>query len=383
MEKVLAWIDEHANELIATYKELHSMPEIGFNEFKTSAYLADKLKKAGYEVQEKVGGTTGVIGILHGREPGMTFALRADMDALPIEEKTGLPFASTHPGVMHACGHDSHSAMVLYAAKAIAACGGIQRGTLKIVFQPAEELLTGAMTIIKSGALQDVDEIVGIHMRNNKEALIGEATPAIYHAACCHMDVLLHGKAAHSAWLHRGINVIDAVAAIVNATNAIHEDPGISHSVKITRCIAGKAFNIIPDTAELSIDLRSTTNEVMGRLQEKVRNAVLTGAASVGATAEITVIADAPAAQFDDALVSDAASSIKAVLGEGKCRQPVFTPGSEDFHCFSVKAGIKGAFIGLGGDMTTGGHTPTMSLDLSTLPGGAKILAHLTKTKLG
>ena len=382
MDTLLSWIDQHSDELLATYKKLHAIPELGFKEFKTSAFLAEELKKAGYEVQDKIGGT-GVVGTLKGKEPGLTFALRADMDALPMEEKTGLPYASTHPGVMHACGHDSHSAMLLFAAKAITATGGIKRGTLKIIFQPAEEVLGGARALIESGVLKGVDEIVGIHMRNNNEARVGEASPAINHGGCWRMNAKIHGKAAHAAWLHKGINVIDAVAAIVNATNAIHADPTVSHSVKITRCFAGgEAANIIPDLAEISFDLRAQTNEVMAILQEKAQNAVKTGAASVGATAEIIIVGGVPAASFDAGLVADASSSIEAVLGKGKSLPPVYTPGSEDFHCYSVEAGIKTAFIGIGGDMTTGGHTSTMCLDLTAIPHGTKVLAHLAATKL-
>jgi amidohydrolase len=382
MDKALSWVDQHTDELVAAYKHLHTIPELGMQEFKTSAYLAEELKKAGYAVQTGIGGT-GIVGTLTGSSPGPVFALRADMDALPMEEKTGLPYASTHPGVMHACGHDSHSAMLLYAAKAITASGGIKRGTLKIVFQPAEETLMGARAIIESGALKDVTEIVGIHMRNSKEAAVGEALAAVNHAGCWRMHAKIHGRAAHAAWLHRGVNVIDAVAAIVNATNAVHADPSVSHSAKITRCFAGgEALNIIPDLAEISFDLRSDTNEVMDDLREKVKNAVLSGAASVGATAEIIPVGGAPAAAHDAALVAETAASIEAVLGKGQCRPPVSTPGSEDFHCYSVEAGIKTAFIGVGGDMGTGGHTSTMCLDLRALPYGAKIFTHLALKKL-
>lgn len=382
MDRLLSWIDRHSDELVSVYKKLHAAPEAAFKEFKTSAFLAEELEKEGYEVQTKIAGT-GVVGTLKGKSPGLTFALRADMDALPMEEKTGLPYASTHPGVMHACGHDSHCAMVLFVAKAIAATGGIARGTLKIVFQPAEEILKGALAMIESGVLKEVDEIVGIHMRNASEVRVGEASPAINHGGCWRMNAKLHGRAAHAAWPHKGVNVIDAVAAIVNATNAIHMDPSVSHSVKITRCIAGgEAVNIIPDFAELSFDLRAQNNTVMTELQEKAQNAVRTGAASVGATSEIVVLGGVPAANLDPNLVAEASASIEAVLGQGRSLPPVYSPGSEDFHCYSVNAGIKSAFIGIGGDMGTGGHTPTMCLDLAAIPQGAKVLAHLTASKL-
>ena len=382
MDTLFSWLDAHSDELFSAYKKLHAIPELDFREFKTSAYLAEELHKAGYDVQDKIGGT-GVVGTLKGREPGLTLALRADMDALPIEEKTGLPFASQHPGIMHACGHDSHCAMVLFTAKGIAANGGIRRGTLKILFQPAEETLTGARAIIKSGVLNGVDEIIGIHMRNSKEAKVGEACPAIRHAACWRMNAVIHGQAAHAAWPHRGINVIEAIAAMVNATNAIHADPMVGHSIKMTRCFAGgEAANIIPDRAEVSFDLRSATNELLDELKTKGTRAIEAGAASVGATVEIVSSHGVPAANFDTALIEAATASIKAVLGKDKAVPPLYTPGSEDFHCYSVDTGIKSTFIGVGADMGTGGHTATMCLDLSALSYGTKILTHFTAAKL-
>jgi amidohydrolase len=173
------------------------------------------------------------------------------------------------------------------------------------------------------------------------------------------------------------------VAAIVNATNAIHSDPTVSHSAKVTRCFAGgEAVNIIPDRAEISFDLRSTTNEVMDDLKAKCKRAIEAGAASVGATAEIVSEGGVPAASFDPTLVEETRASIEAALGAGKSVPPLYTPGSEDFHCYSVEAGIKSSFIGVGGDMGTGGHTTTMRLDLSALSHGAKVFVHLAASKL-
>lgn len=382
MDKVMQWIDNHSGELLGTYKELHQIPELGMEEYKTSALLADELRKLGFEVRDKIGGT-GVVGTLKGKEPGMTFAIRADMDALPMNEETGLPFASKIPGRMHACGHDAHSAMGLFAAKAIVANGGIKRGTLKVVFQPAEETLEGARVILNSGLLEDVEEMVGIHVRRENEAKVGQARTGILHAGCWRTEAKIHGRAAHSAWIHNGVNVIEAVAAIVNATNAIHADPNVSHSAKMTRCFAGgEAINIIPDLAEIAFDVRSQTNEVMAVLREKVLNAIETGCASIGARAEIIEGPGCPAALFDPNLLEDTRRSIVAVLGEENALPPVASPGSEDFHCYSVEGGIKTAFIGIGAGMGTGGHTSTMVLNLEALPNGAKIFAHLIRSKL-
>ncbi|CAK7013515.1 MAG: N-acetylcysteine deacetylase [Desulfovibrio sp.] len=388
MDELLRWLDDHSQELLSVYEQFHANPELGFQEHQTAAFLAEELRKAGYDVQDTIGDAitpvgTGIVGTLKGSEPGPVLALRADMDALPITEETGLPYASKNAGVMHACGHDAHSAMLLFAARAIAATGGIKRGTLKIVFQPAEETLRGARALIASGALADVDEIVGIHVRNNSEALVGQATCGVCHGAAWHVKAKVHGKAAHAAWYHRGVNVVDAVAAIVNAVNAVHGDPNIGHSVKVTQCNTGAgAVNIIPELAEIACDLRAQTNEVMAVLQEKTKNAIEMGAATVGATVTFDIIGGVPAASFDPALVAAVKESIAAVLGEENTLPPVISPGSEDFHCFSVEGGMKTAFIGIGADMGTGGHTSTMCIDTSILPNGSKVFAHLVAAKL-
>jgi amidohydrolase len=382
MNDLFKWIDAHSAELEETYKRLHTIPELGLQEHKTSAFLAEELRKAGYEVRDGIGGT-GVMGALRGREPGPVFALRADMDALPITENTGLPYASTHPGVMHACGHDSHCAMLLYAAKSIAATGGIKRGVLKIVFQPAEEILKGARAFLASGALSDVNEIVGMHVRPKEEAQVGQASPAICYGGTTQLKAKVHGRAAHSARYHLGVNVIEAMAAIVHNLNAIHLNPMLGHSVKITQCVVpSKAMNIIPDLAEISVDLRAQTNEIMDELVKRSWKALEDGAASLGATVEIEKFGSVPAADFDPELVEAARTSIKAVLGEKSILPPVITPGSEDFCCYKVEGGIKSAFFGLGGDMSPGLHTAEARLNLSALPAGAKIAAHLAAAKL-
>ena len=382
MNDTLKWVEDHGAELVESYKYLHSIPELGLQEHKTSAYLAQELRKAGYEVREGIGGT-GVMGTLRGKETGLVFALRADMDALPVTENTGLPYASTHAGVMHACGHDAHCAMLLHAARSIASTGGIRRGTLKIVFQPAEELLAGARGFLESGALSDVEEIVGMHVRPKEEAKVGQATPAVCYGGTTQMKARIHGRAAHSARYHQGVNVIEAVAAMVNNLNAIHLNPMLAHSVKITQCVVpSKAVNIIPEFAEISLDLRAQTNEIMDELSRRARKAVEDGATAVGAAVEIEQTGTVPSADFDPVLLEAARASIKAVLGEENLLAPIITPGSEDFCCYKVEGGIKSAFIGVGGDMSPGLHTADARLDIAVLPLGAKILAHLVAGKL-
>ena len=263
------------------YKTLHVMPEAPFSEYRTSEFVANALQKAGYDVKTGIG-RTGVVGMMQSGKPGPTVALRADMDALSHTVKGKDVF-------VHSCGHDSHCAMVLTAAEVLAA-QGIKAGTLKILFQPAEEILTGALAMIEAGAADGIDILFGIHLRPIQEARTGQATPAVYHGASFIMEAAVTGLAAHGARPHLGINAIDAASAVVQAVNAIRLNPIVPWSVKTTRLHAGgRVLNVIPDRAELSFDLRAQSNTSAEELIEKVKQAVASGAATVGAKVEATV----------------------------------------------------------------------------------------------
>jgi amidohydrolase len=179
-----------------------------------------------------------------------------------------------------------------------------------------------------------------------------------------------------------GINALDAAAAVINAVNAVRVDVRVPHSAKATICntAAGKAFNVIPDAADLTFDLRAQENAVLDDLRTAVKTAVLAAASANGSSAEVTFSLGYPAASFDPGLVAETAEIITAVCGSAL--PTIHTPGGEDFHRYSVDAGIRTAFVGLGGDMGTGLHTPGMIVDVSVLPAGAKILAGLAGKKL-
>jgi len=350
------------------YDELHAMPEVGFEEHRTSAWLAKKIKAAGFSVKTGVGGT-GVSATLRGNEPGPTVALRADMDALQhnVEGKDVC---------VHSCGHDSHSSMVLVAAEELAKAG-IKRGTLKILFQPAEEKLFGATRMIADGAIDDVDVLLGIHLRPIQEARTGQATPALYHGSSYIMEATITGKTAHGARPHLGINAVDAAAAAVNAVNAIHIDPVIPCSCKVTKLTAGGAtLNQIPDKAVMALDCRAQKNEAMQALLLKAEAAIKAGAASVGASAVTEVKGGVPGAEYHPEIIELAREAIREVLGEKGLLDPIVTPGGEDFHNFvKAKPSLKTGYVGLGCDLTPGLHDPAMKFDRSAMIFGAEILA--------
>ena len=350
-----------------TYDTLHAMPEVCFAEVKTSAWLAEKIKAAGFAVTTGVGGT-GVVAVLKGKEAGPVVALRADMDALAH-------VVDGQDVCVHSCGHDAHCTMVLTAAQELAAAG-IARGTLKILFQPAEEKLFGATRMIEAGALDDVDIVLGIHLRPIQEAKTGQATPALYHGSSYIMEATISGQTAHGARPHLGVNAIDAAAAAINAINAIHINPVIPSTCKVTRMQAGGAtLNQIPDRAELALDLRAQQNDAMKTLLAKAENAIKAGAATVGATATTVVKGGVPAAEYHPEIIELARQAIRTVLGESGLLEPIVTPGGEDFHNFvQAKPSLKAGYIGLGCDLTPGLHDPSMKFDRSAMINGVEIL---------
>ena len=362
-------------DVVAVYDTLHAMPELGMQEHKTAAYLAEELEKLGYAVTRGVG-ETGVVGIQRGAEPGPVMLVRADMDALPFK-KDGKDIC------VHACGHDAHSAMVLAAAAKLA--GKVRRGTLKILFQPGEETLRGALAVIKAGAIDDVDIALGLHVRPIQDAAMGQLSPAVKHASSYVMDVVLRGQAAHGARPHLGVNAIDAAASVVQAVNAIHIDPVVPFSVKVTNLAAGTgASNIIPDKATLVLDMRAQTNAAMDELMEKTKTAVTRGAEAVGATAEISVRGGVPAADLDGALTEEVAEVIAEVAGKENLIPALVNPGGEDFHYFvKHKPSLKAAYFGVGCDLRPGLHDANMSFNKAALQNGVDVLEKMVLRKLG
>ncbi len=357
------------------FEFLHNHAELGFQEFETSAFLASELKKAGYQVTEHVDGKTGVIGVLDSKKPGKTLVLRADMDALPYETDGKVT-------AKHTCGHDAHSAMVMAAAKYFSE-HGIPSGKLKIVFQPAEETLRGALSILHSGLIDDADEMLGIHIRTREEISFGQASAGVCHGASSRIDITVHGVSAHGARPHQGVNAIEAAVEIINAVHAIRVDPRVSHTVKVTRFFGGgDAINIIPDKAVISFDIRSQTNDIMDILKNKIKNAAIHAAAALDATADVLIEPGVPAAKFDSELLADAETSIGEVLGTENIAAPIITPGGEDFHFYARHLPhCKTAFIGLGTDSCPGLHHRDMQFRHESLENGVNILISVIKRR--
>lgn len=358
------------------YHDLHQMPELGLQEYKTSAYLADAMEKLGYEVTRNVG-VTGVLAVEKGNEPGPVMLLRADMDALP--------FVIDGRNVnIHACGHDAHSAMLLAAASVLK--GKIKRGTLKILFQPAEETLEGALGIIDAGVLEGVDLALGLHIRPAQDIPFGTLSPAVKHSSSTFVKVELRGRSCHASRPHLGINTIEAAAGIINAAAAIKMNPNFSWSCKPTIINGGgTAVNIVPDHTTIMFDIRSQTNEIMTELLAKFEKVVKNVAAAYDAEAEVIYPGGViPAAVLDDELTAEVAESIKEVVGADKLMPILNNTGGEDFHYFANRyPKLKAAYFGVGVAAEPGLHHPEMHFNPDGLQNGVDVLVNMTLKKLG
>lgn len=351
---------------------LHGMPEPAFQEVKTAAFVAERLKKLGYQVETGVGGTTAVVAVLDSGKPGPTRALRSDMDCLLFKQEDG----SLKP--IHACGHDAHMTIALCVAELVAE-GGVEQGKVKFLFQPAEEIGKGALAMLEAGALDEVDCVLGYHVLPRDMAKAGQIVPQINWTACTLMKGIIKGLAAHGSQPHLGVNAIDVGASIVAAINALHTNPLLAGNVKTTRFLGGAgSLNAICDEVEIGFDLRSTSNAEMLELRQKVRDIVINTAKVYGAEAECEIVGTCPAAEADPSLLQLTQEAIVEVLGtEGLLPATSITVG-EDFNFFKQeRPHLKTASLGIGCDLYPRLHDPDMTMDITALEGAVKVLYKL------
>ncbi|MBU2166956.1 MAG: amidohydrolase [Alphaproteobacteria bacterium] len=352
-------------DVILWRRDFHQNPELGFAEHRTAEVIADHLRGLGLEVRVGVG-KTGVVAILRGGQPGRTVALRADMDALPVEEATGLPFASTATGtyqgrtvpVAHACGHDAHIAMLMGAAEVLAGMRDQISGTIVFIFQPAEEgappgePMGGAALMIAEGALDDPrpEAIFGLHVVPGLPGTIFYR-PEGFMAASDRVDIVLTGRQTHGAWPWKGIDVIAVAAQVVQTVNTLTArtvDPTATPTVfTIATIEAGVRYNIIPDEARLSGTLRTFDIAQRDDLVARAEVAIGHVAEAYGATAEFSVKQNAALVYNDPALSAWLAPVLEEAAGEGRVNPAVPpTTVAEDFSYYQAE--IPGVFWHLG-----------------------------------
>ncbi len=284
-------ITDNVTEGIRHYQRLHRMPELGWQETQTAAYIVSVLEE--YKIAfERVAGT-GIIATIQGEKPGHTLGLRADIDGLPITEKTGLPFASRQEGRMHACGHDGHSSALLVTGKILQECRRDLHGTVKLIFQPSEEYLpSGARIICETGKCDDCDIIAGLHLRSDIPLGKIVSEPGECMAASAGISILITGQVAHAATPELGVDATVAAAAVLlNLQTAVSRELSIAESAILTigKMESGIAKNIISGQAKLEGTLRYYQPEVETRLAESIERICIRTAQAYGACAKVTV----------------------------------------------------------------------------------------------
>jgi len=343
-------VSEHKELVINTRRDLHRIPEVGYTEEKTSAYVADFLRREGLEVQTGIA-QFGVLGLLKGGKPGPTLLIRADMDALPLQEETGLDFASTHDGVMHACGHDAHVAMGLVAATVLNKIKDKLSGTVKFVFQPAEEGPGGAEPMIKAGVMENpkVDYAIGCHVWPEiPEGTIGVRSGP-FLAAMDRFDLKIIGKGGHGAMPHMCVDALEIGTQVVSALQRIssrHMSPLEPVVVTVGSFHAGTAFNIIPTEAVLSGTTRTFDLDIWHSWGERLEKVIRGVCDSMGADFEFKFSKGYPPTVNDHAMSELVRRCAAEVVGADKVVEPTKTMGGEDMSFFLQQS--KGCFFALG-----------------------------------
>jgi hippurate hydrolase len=379
----IADFDDRAADLIETRRHLHARPELSFEEHETADYVAERLERWGYEVTRNVGGL-GVVGRLRQGAGGRSIAIRADMDALPITEATGLPYASTAPGKMHACGHDGHTTMLLGAAEYLARTRHFN-GTVNLIFQPAEEAGkgSGAQAMIEDGLFDrfPCDAIFGLHNHPGAPAGTFLMRPGPLMAASDTATITIVGRGGHASRPHLTVDPIVVAANMVMALQTVvsrNVNPTETAVVTVGIIHGGTASNVIPETAEIVASIRSFSPEVRDMLERRVRGIATSIAEAHGASVSIDYERGYPVVVNSEKETAFAIDVLKELVGEDKVGVCPIIPGSEDFAYFLEHK--PGCFLRLGnGENSAILHSSKYDFNDDSLTTGAATWARLTE----
>ena len=328
-------IEAIKDKIISTRRDIHQHPELAFNEHRTAKLVAERLKSLGIEVQTGVG-KTGVVGTLRGKNSDKTIALRADMDALPIQETGNLDYKSKNDGIMHACGHDGHTAMLLGTAEALSKKYDQLKGTVKFVFQPAEEGQGGARYMIEDGALEGVDEIYGLHLWNyQKYGTIG-VKPGPIMAAADLFEITIHGKGGHGAAPQGTKDAIVIASHLVQTLQTIvsrNTNPIESTVVTIGQINGGYNFNIIADTVNMKGTTRAYTEENRQLIKTRMAEIIKGTKQVFDCTIDFEYEDGYPPTVNHPEESEKLLNAAKKIVGDG-ASSPYLSMGGEDFSYF-------------------------------------------------
>lgn len=375
-EALSPWLEE-------IFKHLHRHPELSKQEHETQKFIMAELEKLGVEAQPCA--DTGVVGIIRGGKPGKTVGFRADMDALPVEEATDLPYKSQNPGVMHACGHDSHMTILLGLAKLMVARKDEIKGNIKLFFQPAEEKDGGAKRMIEAGCMENpkVDAVFFSHCSATLSVGKVHVRSGATSAASDIFTVTFKGVGCHGAYPHRGVDPVVAACQVVVALQTIssrRNNPADPVVVTVGSIHAGSAGNVIPATCEICGTMRTINPNTRKRVHEDLKQIVTGVAAAMGVETEIFIKLGYCATVCDDEMVALTRAAGEKVLGaENVLKHPETTMGAEDFAYFCEAVPGCNFRYGVNSEKTgkATAHNSAFMVDLDALPYGTAVYAQI------
>lgn len=384
-KQIEALVLKNKEQIIEWRRHLHCHPELSFEEFDTSDFIADRLAEMGYEIRRNIGGT-GIVAQLNTGIPGPVIAFRADMDALPILEETGLPFASQNTGVMHGCGHDGHMAVLLGTSKVMAEMKDAFKGTIKFIFQPGEEANGGAKCVINDGALQNppVEGIFALHMIPDLPT--GTIGIKSGHLSATDDEFLIqvYGKMAHSSEPETGVNAIVIASQIVGALQSVLSTgigPFDVATFSICQIAGGDAINVIPDYVEMRGMIRCIEKASKEQIRKKMTQIVEGTGAAMGGKGEIQFIPGFPSVNNDAFYTRIVMDAAETMLKDKDCCIEIGRPhmGSEDFAYYQEE--IPGVMFMLGcaqeGTETGALHESILNFNEDALEVGVKIFVEI------
>jgi amidohydrolase len=373
-------VEARRRDLLGRRRHFHAQPELGFQEKKTAAVIADHLQEWGFEVQTGVA-QTGVVANLRGTRPGRAVLVRADMDGLPIEEEGDLPFRSTNDGVMHACGHDVHLAIALTLADLLAERRAELVGQVRFVFQPAEEVAGGARPMIEAGVLEGIDRVLGLHVWAGLAVGMIGVRPGPMWASADQFRLEVQGRGGHGAMPHLTVDPVVAAAHVVTGLQALisRETAPLEPAVLTLGTIeGGTAHNVVASRVAMTGTVRAFDAALRERLLRRIPELADGIAKSYRASAEFSLVSSAPPLINDRSVTSLVAQAAGAVSGVQLTEFEPLMVG-EDFACFLEQK--PGCFFLLGGAPADGPavhHTGSFRIDERCLPIGLEVLAAAT-----
>ena len=368
------------SEIVAWRRDFHKHPELSFEEVRTAGIISEHLTKLGIEHRTGLG-KTGIVGYLHGKEDGPVIMLRFDIDALPIPQESDLDYASVYPGKMHGCGHDGHAAMGMGVASILSENKDSFNGTIMLVFQPAEEVASGAQAMVDDGALDPMPEMAfGIHVHSRTKKGVVKLEPGPVLAAADMFEFTVYGKGGHGAEPHDTVDPIVITSQIINNIQMIvsrNVNPLDVAVVSIGSIHAGDAPNVIADSCHVRGNIRTYLPETREMVHERIQQIVESTAKANGATSEFKLIYGVPATVNNPEITEEIFPILEKLIGVDNISKDARATPSEDMSIFLQKAPGAYLVLGAGGDDFPPHHNPKFHWDDSLLSTGVAIMCEI------